>query len=90
MRMVLPQLQSLLSNESTSSNVDNSAVASSAHDPVQPAVAECEEEWVVDQILDCRRFRGKLRYLDYLWCQFAQQIDNPWGCRGHHPYGSIR
>jgi len=62
-RMVLPQTQSLLIHDSTSAHIDNLSVASSTHHPVQQAFVEPEEEWEVDQILDCRRFRGKLRYL---------------------------
>lgn len=62
MRMVLPRSQSLLIDETASPNVDDSTVPSLAHHPVRPAVVE-PVEWEVDQILECRRFREKLRYL---------------------------
>ncbi len=64
--MILPQTpiitQSFLIPDSASAHI-NDLTASSTHHPAQRAVVVPEEEWEVDQILGCRRFRGKLRYL---------------------------
>ena len=62
MRMVLPRSLSLTVDEFNAPNVNTATVPSSAHHPAQPEVVEPDGEWEVSQILDCRRFRGKLRY----------------------------
>lgn len=61
-RMVLPQSLSLSLNEFNAPNVHAATVTSSAQHPAQPEVVEPDGEWEVSQILDCRRFHGKLRY----------------------------